>query len=74
MIRVVRETHETPADLVERVARAGGWNRFGEPNFRVVWGVVAARVGWREVDGPGREWKCNSGVSGVAASAEIFSA
>lgn len=30
--------------MQERVARAGGWNRYGEPNFRVVWG--GARLTW----------------------------
>lgn len=44
MIRVTRETHEAEASICERVARAGGMNRFGEPNFRVVWG--GARLGW----------------------------
>jgi len=44
MIRVVRETHEAPAGIQERVARAGGSNCYGEPNFRVVWG--GARLAW----------------------------
>lgn len=44
MIRVLRETHETPDPVQQRVARAGGWNRFGEPNFRVVWG--GSRLAW----------------------------
>ena len=44
MIRVLRETHEAPREVSERVARAGGWNRFGEPNFRVVWG--GSRLAW----------------------------
>ena len=38
MIRVIRETHEAEASICEGVARAGGMNRFGEANFRVVWG------------------------------------
>jgi len=38
MIRVVRETHETPASVAEHLERAGGCNRFGEPNYRAVWG------------------------------------
>jgi hypothetical protein len=38
MIRVLRETHETPADVAERLLRAGGLNRYGEANYRVVWG------------------------------------
>jgi hypothetical protein len=44
MIRVVRERHEATA-FVERVLRlAGGNNRFGEPNYRAVWGW--SRLGW----------------------------
>jgi len=44
MIRVLRETHEAPARVRERITRAGGCNRFGEPNFRVVWG--GSRLAW----------------------------
>ena len=43
-IRVTRETHDTPAAIAERITRAGGTNRYGEPNFRVVWG--GARLTW----------------------------
>lgn len=44
LIRVIRETHEAPAHVRERIARAGGANRFGEPNFGVVWG--GSRLAW----------------------------
>ncbi len=44
MIRVIRETHEAPALISQRVARVGGLNGFGEPNFRVVWG--GSRLAW----------------------------
>ena len=44
MIRVLRETHEAPASVQHRVEQAGGLNRFGEPNFRVVWG--GSRLAW----------------------------
>jgi hypothetical protein len=44
LIRVTRETHEAPSAIQERVARAGGVNRYGEPNFRVVWG--GSRLAW----------------------------
>jgi len=44
LIHVVRETHDAPAEIQERIARAGGQNLFGEPNFRVVWG--GSRLGW----------------------------
>jgi len=38
MIRVIRETHETPETVVRKLELAGGRNRFGEPNYRAVWG------------------------------------
>ena len=38
MIRLVRETHKTPESVAEHLERAGGCNRFGEPNYRSVWG------------------------------------
>jgi len=44
LIHVTRETHETPAGVQERATRAGGVNRYGEPNFRVVWG--GSRLAW----------------------------
>jgi hypothetical protein len=44
MIHVLRETHDTPASVAHRLALAGGINRFGEPNYRAVWGW--SRLGW----------------------------
>lgn len=44
MIRILRETYDAPAALQLRLARAGGLNRFGEPNFRAVWGW--SRLTW----------------------------
>jgi len=38
MILVARETHDTPESVAHRLARAGGANRFGEANYRAVWG------------------------------------
>jgi hypothetical protein len=38
MIRITRETHETPQAVAWRLERAGGINRFDEPNYRAVWG------------------------------------
>jgi len=38
MIRVVRETHDTPESVAHRLEQAGGRNRLGEPNYRAVWG------------------------------------
>ncbi|MHB8539450.1 MAG: hypothetical protein ACYDCD_00700 [Candidatus Acidiferrales bacterium] len=43
-IRVVRETHEAPEPLARRIADAGGRNRYGEPNYRLVWGW--SRLSW----------------------------
>jgi hypothetical protein len=44
VIQVLRETHEAPASVQQRIRRAGGENRYGEPNFRVVWG--GSRLTW----------------------------
>jgi hypothetical protein len=44
MIRVLRETHEPPPSVAHRLHLAGGSNRFGEPNYRAVWGW--SRLGW----------------------------
>ncbi len=38
MILVIRETHDTPETVAHRLERAGGVNRFGEANYRAVWG------------------------------------
>jgi len=38
MIQVLRGTRETPENIAHRLARAGGINRFGEPNYRAIWG------------------------------------
>jgi hypothetical protein len=50
MIRVLRETKQTPREIEERVTRAGGRNRYGEPNFRVVWG-------WSRLTWIGGKWE-----------------
>src|ERR1700720_1701951 len=44
MIQILRETHETPGDVARALALAGGMNRFGEPNYRAVWGW--SRLDW----------------------------
>jgi hypothetical protein len=44
MIRVLRETHQPPPSVERRLRLAGGCNRFGEPNYRAVWG--ASRLSW----------------------------
>jgi len=38
MIRVLRETQDTPETVVRRLRSAGGINRLGEANYRAVWG------------------------------------
>jgi len=38
MIRVLRETQDTPEAVVRRLRSAGGINRFGEANYRAIWG------------------------------------
>ena len=44
MIQVIREKHDTPENVARRLSLAGGVNRYGEPNYRVVWGWN--RLGW----------------------------
>jgi hypothetical protein len=48
-IEVIREVHDPPGYVAERLTAAGGRNRFGEPNFRVVWG-------WSRLNLIGGEW------------------
>lgn len=43
-IEVVRETHEAPKYVQELLRHAGGLNRLGEPNYRLVWGW--SRLSW----------------------------
>jgi hypothetical protein len=38
MVRVMRERHEAPESVAQRLKSAGGVNRYGETNYRVVWG------------------------------------
>ena len=45
------EHHECPEHIAESLRVAGGENRFGEPNFRVVWGynrIVPMTGQWEE--------------------------
>ena len=50
MIRVLRESHQTPRFVDEALRLAGGCNRFGEPNYRAVWG-------WSRLDWIGGKWE-----------------
>ncbi|MGH9776747.1 MAG: hypothetical protein ACRD50_17615, partial [Candidatus Acidiferrales bacterium] len=40
----MRETKQAPPEVQQRIFRAGGTNRYGEPNFRLVWGW--SRLTW----------------------------
>jgi hypothetical protein len=35
---IIRETHDMPESVTQRLKSAGGINRFGEANYRAVWG------------------------------------
>ncbi len=50
MIPIIRETHDAPANVARALALAGGCNRFGEPNYRAVWG-------WSRLDWIGGKWE-----------------
>ena len=50
MIRVIRETHETPEWARGRLIARGGLNRLNEPNYRVTWG-------WNLLDWVGGLWE-----------------
>ncbi len=50
MIRVIRETQEAPEDVARELLLAGGRNRFGEANYRAVWG-------WSRLDWIGGKWE-----------------
>src|SRR5438445_1402883 len=43
-IRVIREQHAAPESVMRRLEIAGGRNRFGEANYRAVWGW--SRLAW----------------------------
>jgi hypothetical protein len=44
MISVLREHYDAPDCVARELALAGGYNRFGEANYRAVWGW--SRLGW----------------------------
>src|SRR5579872_348805 len=54
MIQILRETHDTPADVALELSFAGGFNRFGEANYRAVWG-------WSRLDWIGGKWEDRDG-------------
>jgi len=59
MIHITHESHEPPRNISDALLRAGGVNRFGEPNFRAVWGWN--RLGWI-----GGRWTDLDATGGVA--------
>jgi hypothetical protein len=58
MILILRETHEAPAEVATELARAGGCNPLGEPNYRAVWG-------WSRLDWIGGKWEDRDPASGA---------
>jgi hypothetical protein len=50
MIRILRETYEASDAVARELALAGGCNRFGEANYRAVWG-------WSRLDWIGGKWE-----------------
>ena len=50
MIHILRETHDVPAEVARELLLAGGVNRFGEANYRAVWG-------WSRLDWIGGKWE-----------------
>jgi hypothetical protein len=50
MIHILRETYEAPEGVARELALAGGCNRFGEANYRAVWG-------WSRLDWIGGKWE-----------------
>ena len=72
MILVIRETHEAPAEVARELLLAGGVNRFGDANYRAVWGW--SRLDWGEVGGSRGGWDAAAGSGGAAAGAQIFAA
>ena len=50
VIQVLRETQDVPPEVARDLSLAGGCNRFGEPNYRAVWG-------WSRLDWIGGKWE-----------------
>jgi hypothetical protein len=50
MIIVLRESHDAPEEVARELLLAGGVNRYGEANFRAVWG-------WSRLDWIGGKWE-----------------
>ena len=50
MVQIIRETHDAPCDVARELALAGGFNLYGEPIYRAVWG-------WSRLDWIGGKWE-----------------
>ena len=50
-ILLIRQALECPQEYADFLARIGGKNPFGEPNFRLVWGQTRTRVIYGQADG-----------------------
>jgi len=57
MIHILRETHEASAEVARELLLAGGVNRFGEANYRAVWG-------WSRLDWIGGKWEDHDAQTG----------
>jgi hypothetical protein len=57
MISVIRETHVAHEDVARELLLAGGRNRFGEANYRAVWG-------WSRLDWIGGKWEDRDAQTG----------
>jgi|SRR5665213_1392754 len=57
MIKIIRETQEAPENVARALMLAGGCNRFGEANYRAVWG-------WSRLDWIGGKWEDHDPASG----------
>ncbi len=57
MISIIRETHEASAEVAGELLLAGGVNRFGEANYRAVWG-------WSRLDWIGGKWEDRDALTG----------
>ena len=58
MIQIIRETHTAAPDVARALELAGGFNPFGEANYRAVWG-------WSRLDWIGGKWEDRDPVSGA---------
>lgn len=50
MIQILREQHQPSPDVARRLRLAGGINRFGQANYRAVWG-------WSRLSWVGGKWE-----------------